>query len=109
MFIERQISSGMGRVNAGKELTFSNPHKRLDLWMDSVLLTVLRHWPEYGPNLFSSMAKTLTGDQFVKFLSGDAGWWIRLKVIFAMPKWPFIKALTKNILPSRKSSNAVVA
>ena len=55
------------------------------------------------------MGKALNGEQFAKFLSGDAGWWIRLKVVFAMPKWPFIKALTKNILPTRKATNPVVA
>ncbi|MCH1480805.1 MAG: lycopene cyclase family protein [Candidatus Poseidoniaceae archaeon] len=109
LFIQRQITSAIERVNAGKELTFSNPHKRLDLWMDSVLLTVLRHWPQHGPNLFSSMARTLTGDQFVKFLSGDAGWWIRLKVIFSMPKIPFLKALTKRAFTRKKVSTAVVA
>ena len=109
LFIQRQISSAIERVNAGKELTFSNPHKRLDLWMDSVLLTVLRHWPEHGPNMFSSMARTLTGDQFVKFLSGDAGLWIRLKVIFSMPKIPFLKALTKRAFTRKKVSTAVVA
>jgi lycopene beta-cyclase len=109
LFIQRQITSAIERVNAGKELTFTNPHKRLDLWMDSVLLTVLRHWPQHGPNLFSSMARTLTGDQFVKFLSGDAGWWIRLKVIFSMPKIPFLKALTKRAFTRKKVSTAVVA
>ena len=109
LFIQRQISSAIERVNAGKELTFSHPHKRLALWMDSVLLTVLRHWPEHGPNLFSSMAKALTGDQFVQFLSGDAGWWIRLKVIFSMPKIPFLKALTKRAFTRKKVSTAVVA
>ncbi len=108
LFIQRQISSAIERVNAGQELTFLNPHKRLDLWMDSVLLTVLRHWPEHGPNLFSNMARALTGDQFVQFLSGDAGWWIRLKVIFSMPKIPFIKALIKRAFTRTRVSTAVV-
>ena len=70
---------------------------------------MLKHWPEYGARIFLGMGKALNGEQFAKFLSGDAGWWIRLKVIFAMPKWPFIKALTKNILPTRKATNPVVA
>lgn len=109
LFIQRQISSAIERVHAGGELTFSNPHKRLDLWMDSVLLTVLRYWPEHGPNLFSKMARALTGDQFVQFLSGDAGWWVRLKVIFSMPKIPFLKALTKRAFSRKRVSTAVVA
>ena len=77
--------------------------------MDSVFLTVLKHWPEHGPNMFLRMGKALTGDQFVKFLSGDAGLWIRLKVIFAMPKWPFIKALSKHVLTRQNTTSPAVA
>ena len=40
--------------------------------MDSVLLTVLKNWPEHGPNMFLRMGKSLTGDQFVRFLSGQS-------------------------------------
>ena len=109
LFIQRQIDAAIKLNNNGQKLAFSNPHKRIDLWMDSVLLTVLKQWPEHGPTMFIRMAKTLTGDQFVNFLSGDAGFWIRLKVIFAMPKWPFIKAVTKHIIPSRKITKPVVA
>ncbi len=109
LFIQRQIEAGIRLVNSGKEISFKNPHKRIDLWMDSVFLTVLKHWPEHGPNMFLRMGKALSGDQFVKFMSGDAGWWIRLKVIFAMPKWPFIKALSKHILPTRKTTTAAVS
>ena len=109
LFIQRQIEAAIKSANNSGGIRFKNPHKRIDLWMDSILLTVLKHWPEHGPNIFLRMGKALSGEQFVNFLSGDASWWLRLRVIFAMPKWPFIKALTKNILPSRKSSNAVVA
>ena len=109
LFIQRQINTAIERANRGKKLAFTNPHKRLDLWMDSVLLTVLKQWPEQGPKMFIRMAKALNGDQFVNFLSGDAGLWTRLKVIFAMPKWPFIKAVTRHIIPSRKVTKPVVA
>ena len=109
LFIQRQIDAAIKSANSGRGLRFKNPHKRIDMWMDSIFLTVLKHWPEYGARIFLGMGKALNGEQFAKFLSGDAGWWIRLKVIFAMPKWPFIKALTKNILPTRKATNPVVA
>ena len=109
LFIQKQIDTAIKLANSGKQIGFKNPHKRVDLWMDSVFLTVLKHWPEHGPNMFLRMGKALSGDQFVKFMSGDAGWLIRLKVIFAMPKWPFVKALTKHILPTRKTTTAAVA
>ena len=109
LFIQRQINTAIEQAKRGKKLAFTNPHKRLDLWMDSVLLTVLKQWPEQGPTMFIRMAKALNGDQFVNFLSGDAGYWTRLKVILAMPKWPFIKAVTRHIIPSRKVTKPVVA
>ena len=109
LFIQRQINAAIEQAKRGKEISFTNPHKRLDLWMDSVLLTVLKQWPEQGPKMFIRMAKALNGDQFVNFLSGDAGFWTRLKVILAMPKWPFIKAVTRHIIPSRKVTKPVVA
>jgi lycopene beta-cyclase len=109
LFIQRQINAAIEQAKRGKQLAFTNPHKRLDLWMDSVLLTVLKQWPEQGSRMFIRMAKALNGDQFVNFLSGDAGFWTRLKVILAMPKWPFIKAVTKHIIPSRKVTKPVVA
>ena len=108
LFIQRQINSAIMRYKNDKNIQFKNPHKRLDLWMDSVLLTVLRHWPEQGPNLFVRMGKALTGDQFVKFMTGDAGWWIKMKVILSMPKIPFIKALTKRILRRDKRTTPAV-
>lgn len=109
VFIQQQINDAIERTTQGKELIFKNPHKKLDLWMDSVLLTVLKNWPEHGPNMFLRMGKSLTGDQFVRFLSGQASWWIRAKVVLSMPKIPFLKAITKRVFSRKKSTNAVVA
>ena len=107
LFIQRQIKTAINSHLLGRGLKFKSPHRRLDLWMDSVLLTVLQHWPEQGPQMFVKMAKALSGDQFVKFMNGDAGWWIRIKVILAMPKFPFIKALTKRAFQKIKPTTSV--
>ena len=94
-FIHRQIQEAIQRVNQGKPLTFTRPHKRVDVWMDSVLLAVLRHWPHQGPVLFGRMAQSLTGEEFIRFMSGRAGWGLRFKVMRAMPKLPFIRGVSK--------------
>ncbi|MEC8399328.1 MAG: lycopene cyclase family protein, partial [Candidatus Thermoplasmatota archaeon] len=94
-FIHRQIQEAIQRVNQGKPLTFTRPHKRVDVWMDSVLLAVLRHWPHQGPVLFGRMAQSLTGEEFIRFMSGRAGWGLRFKVMKAMPKLPFIRGVSK--------------
>jgi hypothetical protein len=43
------------------------------------------------------MAASLNGDEFIRFMSGQANWRLRLKVIMAMPKLPFIKGVSKHI------------
>ena len=92
-FIQKQILKAINSVKEGKKLIFVSPHKKIDLWMDRVFLSVLRHQPYYAPKIFSALANSLTGDEFAKFLSGEANLKMRLKVIFAMPLKPFIIAL----------------
>ena len=92
-FIQKQIAVALSRAASGKELSFSTPHKKIDLFMDRVFLSVLRNQPHYAPTLFAAMAARLTGDEFAIFLSGEANIKLRLKVITAMPVWPFVRAL----------------
>ena len=94
-FIHQQIEEAIERVKGGKSLKFTRPHKRVDVWMDSVLLAVLRHWPQQGPILFGRMAQSLSGDEFIRFMSGRANWRLRFKVMMAMPKLPFIRGVSK--------------
>lgn len=98
VFMHQQIHRAIKRTKKGKSLRFKRPHKAVDVWMDGVLLTVLRHWPNQGPILFARMAERLTGDEFISFMSGKANWGLRMKVIMAMPKLPFIRGASKFIL-----------
>ena len=97
VFIHQQIQRAIQATRQGKPLCFKRPHKSVDVWMDSVLLTVLKNWPSQGPKLFGRMASALSGDEFVQFMSGQANWRLRFKVIMAMPKLPFIKGVSKHI------------
>jgi lycopene beta-cyclase len=99
-FIQKQILATIQQAkrekekgNTSKILVIKCPHKLVDLWMDEVFITVLRQRPEIAPKLFLRMANVLDGDEYALFLSGEAGWRIRLKVVMAMPKLVFIKAL----------------
>ena len=92
-FIQKQIATALSRVERGNKLSFSPPHKKIDLFMDRVFLSVLRNQPHHAPKLFTAMAARLTGDEFAIFLSGEANIKLRLKVILAMPVWPFVRAL----------------
>jgi lycopene beta-cyclase len=95
-FIQKQISNAILQSSSTqKKLTFVNPHKKIDLLMDRIFLSVLRNQPKMAPKIFGCLANCLTGDEFANFLSGEAGIKLRLKVIAAMPLWPFIQALFK--------------
>ena len=63
--------------------------------MDGIFLRVIRHHPELAPQIFTSMADRLTGDEFALFLSGEAGPRLWTKLVLAMPILPFICALSK--------------
>ena len=98
-FIQKQIQQlvasfrGQGRWHA------KPPHRRIDLWMDRVFLKVLSDRQSDAPRYFMLMASALSGDEFAQFMSGIARPATYLKVILAMPKWPFIKAALQIGLP----------
>ena len=79
-----------------------SPHKAQDIWMDKVFLEVLKLNPEKAPHLFLRLAKSLNGDAFARFLSGEAKVKDYLSVIWSMPKWLFIFHAVKVILGLQK-------
>ena len=109
IFIQKQISRAIESAQRTGRLVATPPHRQIDLWMDAVLLSVLRHWPQHAPELFLRMGRALSGDEFALFLSGEAGWRLRLKVVMAMPKWPFIRATFRLISGRRDITRAEVA
>ena len=92
-FIHKQIDHAVAQAVAGKPLAVGVPHSAFELWMDRIFLAVLRRQPDLAPAIFTAMAAALTGDEFARFLSGEAGIKIWLKVILAMPKIPFLWGL----------------
>ena len=91
-FIQKQIATAVLQVAGGDQLRFTRPHKKIDLWMDRVFLSVLRHQPQHAPEIFTKMAARLTADEFALFLSGEADMTLRAKVVTAMPPLPFLRA-----------------
>ena len=91
-FIQKQISDlFQNDLIINKNIT--NPHKKIDLWMDKVFLKVLEADSIMAIDIFIKLGKILNGDEFALFMSGQANMLIRLKIIFKMPKKPFLKAL----------------
>ena len=96
-FIQKQIDQISNNAKPGKPLQVKNPHSRFELMMDQIFLDVIRRKPFLAPAIFTSLASNLNGDEFACFLSGEASMKIWLKVIFAMPKWPFLLSLLPQI------------
>ena len=94
-FIQKQIDTALKYVSDGHMLQFATPHKPIDLWMDKIFLSVLRYQPRYASKIFIALAGSLTGDEFARFLSGEANISLRAKVVAAMPSLPFIRALLR--------------
>ena len=59
-------------------------------WMDNVFLDVLSSSPKLAPYVFLTLAKTLSGDDFVKFMIGDCPLSIKSRIILALPKVDFM-------------------
>lgn len=92
-FIQKQINQMIVDAEPSQPLKVKVPHSRFEIWMDHIFLAVIRNHPELSPIIFTRLAVKLSGDEFARFLSGDAGSIIWMKVIMAVPKLPFIKAL----------------
>ena len=96
-FIQRQLTSLIDNLATGNLPTRMTPHHKIDLLMDRIFLKVLHRKPKLAPRLFHAIAQKLTGDEMARFMAGEADLALRLKVIMAMPKWPFIWALISGI------------
>ena len=73
-------------------LTSGGPGTATETSSFYIFIKGLRINPLSAPQIFTRMAGNLSGDEFAKFLSGEANFKLWLKVIFAMPKIPFMKA-----------------
>mgnify|MGYP000020581354 CR=1 FL=1 len=67
-------------------------HNKVDLFLDKIFITVIVKSPQLAPKIFSRLASQLNGDEMAKFMSGECSILTKLKVIFSMPKLPFIKS-----------------
>ncbi len=95
--IIHQAINVSGQLKQGQDLIQIKPGATsFENWMDNVFLDVLSSSPKLAPYVFSTLAKTLSGDDFVKFMIGDCPLSIKLRIIFALPKSDFILGALRN-------------
>ena len=91
-FIQKQVLQIITHYQNTQIWQSQSPISATDLWMDKVFLQVLASHPHQAISVFERMARALSGDEFATFMSGTASFKTVLKVVMAMPKWPFLKA-----------------
>jgi len=101
-FIQKQVFQIFNQIRKG---TFINTkiHNNLDLFLDKVFIRVIDKYPHLAPKIFSSLASKLNGDEMAQFMSGECSKLTIFKVIFAMPKLPFIKSFILMLLSNARN------
>ena len=91
--------------DCAKQLAAGGPplrHRDEPYWrsaVDSLFLRVIRSQPEIAPRLFMAMAKQLSPETFVRFLSDDGQLADFVQVALTLPKRPFLREVFRR--PSR--------
>ncbi len=98
---ERQMKALVLQAVSGRRLEPVKAYSRRAQLMDATFLEVTKTDIQLLPVLFGAMASRLNGDDFAAFLSDTGGWGPAMRTILAAPKWPFIKAAAKLMLPKR--------
>lgn len=90
--IQAQMKALAKGIAAG-ELDVPAPIPVSLMRMDKIFNAVLLARPDLRVSIFMGTAKALSGDGFARFMLGSASLMDWAKVILAMPKLPFIKAV----------------
>ncbi len=75
---------------------------QFDLAMDQTFLAALLRNPDQAPDWFLSMGRRLSGDDFARFMSGETNPSLWIKLLLALPKRPFLRALFENAIDQRQ-------
>jgi len=90
-FIQKQAFQILEQIKKKRNIN-TEIHNKVDLFLDKIFIRVVDKHPQLAPKIFSRLASKLNGDEMAKFMSGECSILTKFKVIFAMPKVPFIKS-----------------
>ena len=79
-------------IKANEPLT-SFKRNTIDACMDALFLSFLQKNAALGPNMFVQLFSNCAPASLIRFLTGQANWRDRLRVILAMPAAPMLKHL----------------
>ena len=95
--IQAQMTMLAASIAAGTR-TPTKPFSKVLIFLDNVFNRALNDQTDHGVSLFMATAKALNAEQFSRFMLGRAGLVEWVRVILAMPKWPFIKSALQQLL-----------
>ena len=92
----KKVNELVSHLKSGKSV--SKFSKRTRFWFyDLLLLDILKRDNHLGGTIFESMFKKRKPQLILKFLDEETTFWEELQIIWACPKFPFIKALLRRI------------
>ena len=81
------------------------PDKPIYRNMDALFLKIIKQQPELAQELFMRMAKGVSPETFVRFLSNQANFLDFLKIIKSLPARPFLSQIKNDINHKLKNSS----
>lgn len=88
----KKVKELVSHLKSNKPLSKFSKKNRF-WYYDLLLLDILKKNNEIGHSIFESLFKNRKPQLILKFLDEDTNLWEELKIIWACPKLPFIKAL----------------
>lgn len=82
--------------NSIKQINQSNSKLLKDNFMDKIFLNVLSHSMIDASRIFVSIGKDMPSDSFARFMSDEASFLDKVKLIYAVPKKPFLMNVFAN-------------
>ena len=95
--IQAQMTMLAASIAAGSRIPIK-PFSKVLIFLDNVFNRALNDQTDHGVSLFMATAKALNAEQFSRVMLGRAGLVEWVRVILAMPKWPFIKSALQQLL-----------
>jgi lycopene beta-cyclase len=97
IFIQKQVAAIVELLATNKFPAARAISKKAQFY-DAIFLGVLaKHNHEFA-GMFGQLFKKVKISTVLRFLEDESSFWNDLKIILAMPKWPFIKAFFRKVL-----------
>ena len=107
--IQTWAESTAEELASGRRLLARPSGSPLERKMDAIFLAAMTRSPHAASDWFARIAEQLSGDEFGRFMSQSPSLHLWLKVISALPKAPFVRALIAGMPEIDRADHQVAA